>query len=111
MLQHIQTYWLNWLLGLVAAALTVGYRYLWTKIKTNKKENEGIKNGVKAILRHNIKSEGRRLLEQKYCTPEEFEDFEELYQPYHDDLGGNGTAQRVREQVLKLPHHPHAVQN
>ena len=111
MLQYIQQYWLNWTLGIAAGALAFGYRLLWNKVKANKKENEGIKNGVKAILRHNIKSEGRRLLEQGYCTPEEFEDFEELYQPYHDDLGGNGTAQRVREQVLKLPHHPPSAQN
>ena len=106
MLEHIQQFWLNWALGIVAGALAIGYRFLWNKVKANKKENEGIKNGMKALLHDSIISKGKLLTDKGICTPEEFEDFEYLYKPYHDDLGGNGSAQRVREQIMALPSNP-----
>lgn len=106
MLQHIQQYWLDWLFGVIVTVLAVGYKSLWSKVIAIKKENNGVKNGMKALLHNNIIAMGKELTDQGYCTPEEFEEFEYLYTPYHEDLGGNGSAERMREKVMRLPPNP-----
>lgn len=49
---------------------------------------------------------GTYYINRKYITPEEFEDLEKyLYAPYKSS-GGNGSAERIMEQVRKLPISP-----
>lgn len=49
-----------------------------------------------------------KYIEQEYITKDEFENlYEYLYKPYRT-LGGNGSAERVMEEVQKLPIRPHA---
>lgn len=46
---------------------------------------------------------GVKYIERGYITHDEFENLNNyLYEPYHE-LGGNGSAERVMEQVRKLP--------
>ena len=46
---------------------------------------------------------GMNYIERGYITRDEYENLHDyLYVPYHD-LGGNGTAGRVMEQVDRLP--------
>lgn len=103
MLQHIAQYWLDYLFGLITIVLSFGYRMLGKKFTMLRKENGGINNGVRALLHNKIIIMGKEFISAGYCTPEQFEEFEYLYKPYHDDLGGNGNAERIRNQVMKLP--------
>lgn len=49
---------------------------------------------------------GEVYLRQKYITSEEYENLHDyLYVPYHN-LGGNGTAEKIMEEVMKLPTKP-----
>lgn len=106
MWQHILQYWIDYLFGLIILFLAFICRRMWSKFNTIKKENDGIKHGVKALLHNEIIKMGRDSIAQEYCTPEEFEEFDYLYKPYHEDLNGNGSAERMRTQVMKLPQTP-----
>lgn len=49
---------------------------------------------------------GEHYLRQKYISPEEYENLHDyLYVPYHA-LGGNGTAEKIMKEVMKLPSEP-----
>ncbi len=103
MLQHIQLYWVDYLFGLIVTILALGYKTIWEKVSIIKKENNGIKNGMKALLHNEIMAMGKQLVSDNKCTPEQFEELEYLYKPYHEDLGGNGSAERMYNQVKELP--------
>lgn len=46
---------------------------------------------------------GMRYIERGWVTRDEYNDLDKyLYQPYKE-MGGNGTAERIMEQVKKLP--------
>ena len=46
---------------------------------------------------------GMRYIERGYVTRDEYNDLNRyLYEPYKE-MGGNGTAERIMEQVKKLP--------
>jgi len=50
-----------------------------------------------------ITDTGMKFIDRGYITQEEFHDlYHYLYEPYRD-MGGDGTAERVMEQVKKLP--------
>ena len=42
-------------------------------------------------------------IEQGYVTVDQLEDLTYLYTPYKD-MGGNGTCERLYEEVCRLPH-------
>lgn len=49
---------------------------------------------------------GEHYLRQKYITPEEYENLHDyLYKPYRA-LGGNGTAEKIMNEVMRLPSEP-----
>lgn len=105
-IQHIQEYWLDYVFGLIILGLSFVCRSLYKKLKTIKKENEGIKHGVKALLHNEIMKMGKDLIAQGYCSPEDYQEMEYLFEPYHDDLDGNGSAERMMNQVRALPPAP-----
>lgn len=107
--QHILQYWVEYLCGLIALAFGFLSKMLWSRFNIIKKENDGIKHGVKALLHNEIIKMGRDLIDKGYCSPEEFEEFDYLYHPYHNDLAGNGSAERMRNQVIGLPQTPEQV--
>lgn len=49
------------------------------------------------------------ILKRGYTTVDELENVEYLYKPYRE-LGGNGTCERMYEQVNTLPHLPNGAQ-
>lgn len=103
MLQHIQLYWIDYVFGLITAALALGLKLVLKRDSIRKRENIGLKNGMKALLHNEIMRMGKELVSEGKCTPEQFEELEYLYKPYHEDLGGNGSAERMYNQVKELP--------
>lgn len=50
---------------------------------------------------------GTQYINRGYITPEEYESlYDYLYIPYRE-LGGNGTAEKIMNEVKKLPSHDH----
>lgn len=65
--------------------------------------NEAQKKGIRSILRNELVSMHRCLVErQGWCTLEDKEYAERTYEPYHE-LGGNGTGTRLFKDIMELP--------
>ena len=79
---------------------------LWAYI-TSRREKRDAKSVMLVGLAHDrIISLGSIYIERGYVTADEYENlYEYLYKPYVQ-LGGNGSAQRIMEQVKKLPIKP-----
>lgn len=72
-----------------------------------------IARGLKALLHAQIHQEGNRLVTKGWATGSEKRGLEYLYRPYKD-LGGNGTAASIYQEVMEmttLPHHENKSSN
>ena len=103
MTEWITEYWVEFGFGLMAALIGFMYKMLSGKLKTNRTEYFALRDGMKALLHNEIMKTGKQLINQGYCRAEEFEEFEDLYIPYHEGLQGNGSGSRMYEQVKRLP--------
>lgn len=97
----IYQYWLEVLFGSAVAGLSYAYRKLSKKLK----EQDSVKNGVKALLRDRIVQAYNHCLEKGYCPIYAQENAEALYKEYHE-LGGNGTVTTLMEDLRQLPKQP-----
>lgn len=52
--EWVGKYWIEWLFGLIIAALGAGYARLAKKLKKERAKNQAIENGLKGILRLQI---------------------------------------------------------
>ena len=93
----ILRYWLEFVFGLVALALTCGFRYLYKRIKA---QNEG----MRALLRAELIRSGEKYVKRGYCEIYAMDAYDKTYKAYHD-LGGNGTMTELHERVMELPTH------
>lgn len=57
MLDWIIRYWVQWLFGLICAALLAGYRRLAKRVKEQEEERKAIKAGLLAILHDRLYAE------------------------------------------------------
>ena len=93
----------------IIAILTIvfastGFWAFVTKVWENKRKNKSAESRLlMGIAFSKISDLGLKYIERGSITQEEFHDlYHYLYEPYHE-MGGNGTAERVMEQVKKLP--------
>lgn len=75
--------------------------------KTNKKleeklQDDSLKRGVQAQLRHTLRRDGNKYIEQGHIEYDQLQDFENMYMAYHN-LGQNGVMDVFHEQVHNLP--------
>lgn len=105
MMDFIKEWWLDAFFGIILCTLTFTVSQLKIKLKENKTKNTALENGIKALLHERIMVVGKYHIEKGYCTPEEFEEFEELFKPY-EGLYGNGSGTRMYHNVRKLPSSP-----
>lgn len=61
-------YWVQWLFGLICAALLAGYRHLAKRVKEQEEERKAIKAGLLAILHDRLYAECSRCLAQGAST-------------------------------------------
>lgn len=73
-----------------------------SKIKKEKQTMEALKNGLRALLWHEINEIHKESMHEEGMTPDERHNLEQVYNAYHA-LGGNGTGTRVYEEAMKLP--------
>lgn len=48
---------------------------------------------------------GIKFIEQKIIYKDEYEDFRKYFYDPYKELGGNGTADRIMDEIAKLPIH------
>ena len=73
-----------------------------TEIGELNKTDRSQRKAIQAILRDRLYSLSNKYLAKGWVNKEEIENFENIYQQYHN-LGKNGVMDARREKVLDLP--------
>lgn len=97
--------------SIVSSALASSGLWAFLQVKMQKKdkkeaENSALNRMVRGLGHEKIVERGTFYINRKYITAGEYEDFcKYLYDPYRD-MGGDGSAERIMNEVKKLPLHP-----
>lgn len=98
----IVKYWVQWLFGLICAALLAGYRRLAKRVKEQEEERKAIKAGMLAILHDRLYQACTYYMAQGYIDAAGLKNLEYIYRAYHS-LGGNGTGTELYNRTKSLP--------
>ena len=91
-----------------AITAILGGSGVWAWAKTKADHNTNAEKLLLSVSRNQLIALGRAYIERGYITMDEYEEYEAEYQCY-SDLGGNGLARRVFEQVDDLPMMPSGI--
>ena len=80
--------------------------WAWAKSKTERNDSED--RLLLSVARNQLVERGRKYLKRGYITMDEYEEYEDHYKLY-SNLGGNGLARRIFEQVEELPMMPNGI--
>lgn len=80
--------------------------WAWAKTRAQRNDSEG--NLLLRVTKNQLVSQGREYLNRGYVTMDEYEEYESEYKLYLE-LGGNGLARRIFEQVDDLPMMPTGI--
>lgn len=95
----------EFILAIISSALASGG--LWTYIQSKADKNDGETEMLIGLGHDRIITLGMFYIERGYITQDEYENLNNyLYEPYRK-MGGNGSAQRIMEEVDKLPIRSH----
>lgn len=81
---------------------------IWAWAKTRTQRNDSEDKLLLQVAKNQLVSQGRVYLKRGYITMDEYEEYESEYQVY-SNLGGNGLARRIFEQVDELPMIPNGI--
>lgn len=102
MVDFIIKYWIQWLFGLLIAALGAYTKYLSGVIKREKAEQKALRDGMRSLLRRQIIMDCESAIKEQYCPAATKDTIEDMYQSYHA-LGGNGVVTSIKDQMMALP--------
>ena len=71
-------------------------------INSKQREDEAVREGVKAILHDRLYSAHTYYMAQGYCPLDDKRNIRHIYEPYAA-LGGNGTGLSAYEDIMRLP--------
>lgn len=93
--------WTNVGVPLIVALLTSSG--LWALVSKRADKNNAERKMLVGLAHDRIIHLGMVYIERGYVTQDEYENLQVyLYEPY-EEMGGNGSARRVMEEVRKLP--------
>lgn len=81
---------------------------IWAWAKTRTQRNNSEDKLLLLVAKNQLVSQGRVYLNRGYITMDEYEEYESVYHVYLN-LGGNGLARRIFEQVDELPMMPSGI--
>ena len=102
MIAYIQAHWVEWLFGIIIAALAYGYKQILKRFSDEQRKNEAISKGVQALHRESIVNNCNKYSEKKYCPIFAKESIKKCYAAYHD-LEGNDVATELYRKLLAMP--------
>lgn len=89
----------------IFGAIASGFKWLSKKMKTlveeQKNESRITNEALLSILHNKIYKNGIDYIEKECISVGDLDDLEKLYKPYQE-MGGNGTAKVIMENVRKL---------
>ena len=102
MWEFVVKYWLEFVFGIIVAALSAGYARLTKKLKAERAKNQAIENGLRDILRIQILDSYERCVSAgNVITVSRKDAIDSAYNSYHA-LGGNGTITQVHEEIMHM---------
>nr|DAX50949.1 MAG TPA: holin protein [Caudoviricetes sp.] len=81
---------------------------IWAWARTRTQRNDSEDKLLLHVAKNQLVAQGREYLNRGYITMDEYEEYESVYKVY-SDLGGNGLARRIFEQVDDLPMMPDGI--
>ena len=100
--EWVSKYWIEWVFGLLIAALTWIVKRLSTRIRKEQEQNQALRDGMKALLKVNIEKECERCQRDGWCGSVKRGTISDMFGAYRG-LGGNGGTKSMVEQTLALP--------
>ena len=100
--EWITKYWIEWVFGLLIAALGYVVKTLSGRVKRQTAEYDALRNGMRSLLRSQIVDSCERAMKDGYCGTRLRDTINDLYDSYHA-LGGNGTVTSLVQQTMGLP--------
>lgn len=100
--EWIVKYWLEWIFGILIAALGILWRHLAGKVKREQQKNEAVEKGVQALLRAQMVNDYNHYSEKGFAPIYARENFENCYTQYKG-LGGNGVMKDIHDKFFALP--------
>ena len=101
MWEFVAKYWLEFVFGVIAAALGAGYAKISKRLKDEKVRNQAIENGVRDILRMQILDTYDRCKASGSISVSRKDAIDSAYNSYHA-LGGNGTITQVHNELMAM---------
>ena len=97
---------MDWTVIIVAVvgsgAVTAIVNAIIRAVENKRKQKSAETKALTLLLLGEIREFGDVLLQQNYLDEEDYRHFEELYQT-HKALGGNGYADKLYAEILKMP--------
>jgi len=104
-INYIRENWVGWLFAALFAIVGIVYKSIKKMIKSDRAENEAVREGMQALLRDRIIESYNKYSEKGYCPIYAKENVKHMYAPYHA-LGGNDVATELVEKLLEMPTNP-----
>ncbi len=101
-MDFIAKYWIEAAFGAIVAILTWLCKKLADRVKYEKQKYEALEKGLMALLRERIVQSYHWHMGHGWIETDDLAAFLDLCDQHHN-LGGNGTAARLRADVEKLP--------
>ena len=98
----IVRYWIEFILGIMAAGCVALYRRLEAKIYKQVNDQKALKEGMLALLRSGIINSYDKYIKREWIPIYAMENVLALYEAYHS-LGGNGAIDKLIEELKELP--------
>ena len=95
--------WLQTLLTILGSV--VASSGFWAYIQSRRDKNDAKSRMLIGLGHDRIVELGLKYIERGWITQEEYENLNDyLYKPY-EELGGNGSAKKIMQEVNRLPIH------
>lgn len=88
---------------LSSTVITTLITEIFATIRAKRAEKTGYQQGVRLILKNDIRNLCLRYIDQSWIYADELEDLMAMHSCYHTDLGGNGYLDELMNEVKKLP--------
>jgi len=76
--------------------------HVTTLYSKKRREIAALEKGLQSLLRRQLRNEYRHYVEKGWCSIEDRDDFEYMYQQYHS-LGENGVMDDLHDKFMALP--------
>lgn len=85
-----------------SGVLGIGTRAIIARLKSQEDKQQAVEHGVQALLRDRMLTNFNRYTERGFAPLFTKENFENMYQQYHN-LGGNGVMTQLHSEFMELP--------